>query len=159
MGSLGRPRVVAWGRWDGGPVAREAKQLVLPATAERHKSAKTKQRYADIVRRAVRAPDPFLDITGNVVVRRLAPQSGKVSRRSIAGIEDERRWLHLMGRETANIHLGSPQAVADVRRDLKRRERIWLEQTVERLADRTLEDWRIWRRAWRDAPPKKAKSD
>ncbi len=52
-----------------------------------------------------------------------------------------------MGRETANVHLGSPDALAAIRRDLKRRGKNWLHEAAIRMAEVTLADWRAWRRA------------
>src|SRR5882762_578519 len=64
VGSLGRPRFVAIAELKGGLVAREAKALVPSACvwAEGIKQI-DESLYYMIVRRAVRMPDPFLDIS------------------------------------------------------------------------------------------------
>ena len=51
-----------------------------------------------------------------------------------------------MGRETANIHLGSVHASHSVARDLKRRKADWLREAAEEMVAATLDDWKVWKR-------------
>jgi hypothetical protein len=51
-----------------------------------------------------------------------------------------------MGRELANVHLGTRRAVAAVRRDLPQRKSKWLRQATEVMAEATLEDWKEWQK-------------
>ena len=46
--------------------------------------------------------------------------------------------LRAMGRETANVHLGSPDALAAIRSDLKRRGKNWLHEAAICMAEVTL---------------------
>jgi hypothetical protein len=50
-----------------------------------------------------------------------------------------------MGRETANIHLGSPDAIGAIKADLKRRKPEWLLRAAAAMAEATLRDWKRWR--------------
>ena len=52
-----------------------------------------------------------------------------------------------MGRETANIHLGSRAATAAIRADLKKRPKDWLFGAATHMADATIQDWKVWRAA------------
>ena len=74
LGSLGRQRWVAIAEWRGGYLAREAKALAPPAWlwASGGKEAPGSF-YQAIVAQAVRAPDPYLQLTKPWVARRLAP--------------------------------------------------------------------------------------
>jgi len=74
VGSLGRRRFAAITEWRGGTVAREAKELAPSAWvfAQKRKGG-NKILYQQIVKRAVRCPDPFLTVKGRWVLRRLAP--------------------------------------------------------------------------------------
>jgi hypothetical protein len=51
-----------------------------------------------------------------------------------------------MGRELANVHLGTGRAVAAVRQDVRRRKSRWLTQAAEVMAAATEEDWKQWRK-------------
>lgn len=145
LGSLGRARVVAWGMWSGGPIAREAKQLLPPATSFIDASRSAQIHYAALLSRAVRAPDPYTVVRGDVVVRRLAPESGKIHLETIAEVDDPRLLL-LMGRETANIHLASRRTIERVGQDLSRSKPGRLAKDVERMTQQTLKDFRRWRK-------------
>jgi hypothetical protein len=52
-----------------------------------------------------------------------------------------------MGRETANVHWGTPEKVRAIRRDLKRRKPRWLRDAAETMAEATLKDWKVWRKS------------
>jgi hypothetical protein len=45
------------------------------------------------------------------------------------------------------VHWGTPDKIALIRRDLKRREGSWLRAAAATMADATLQDWRAWRKA------------
>ncbi|HEY6470092.1 MAG TPA: DUF2252 family protein, partial [Candidatus Dormibacteraeota bacterium] len=79
LGSLGHPRVVAIAEHRGGLIAREAKALVGSAAgwAEDPKSDPAIH-YEEIVDGAVRCADPFLEVHGGWVVRRLAPDCSRI---------------------------------------------------------------------------------
>jgi hypothetical protein len=52
-----------------------------------------------------------------------------------------------MGAETANVHLGTAEDHAALRRDFARRSRQanWLAHAARRMAAATLKDWKAWR--------------
>jgi uncharacterized protein (DUF2252 family) len=64
MGSLGKERYTALGEWLGAQIAREAKALTASACdwAEGRKGGKI--RYEKMIRRAVRCPDPLVQVRG-----------------------------------------------------------------------------------------------
>jgi uncharacterized protein (DUF2252 family) len=145
LGSLGRQRFTVLAEWDGAWVARETKPLVPSAAlwaAGRRGSA---IRYATLLARAARCPDPSLQVVERWVVRRLAPRSSRIELAQLPRRRDERLLLEAMGRETANIHRASPAALAAISRDLKTRKKSWLRQAAAAMAEATLQDWKAWR--------------
>ena len=53
-----------------------------------------------------------------------------------------------MGWETGNIHLGSPQAIGAVKKDLAKRKGRWLHKAAKAMQKATLDDWKVWSRKW-----------
>jgi hypothetical protein len=144
MGSLGRQRFVAVANWRGGKLAREAKALAPSACMFASNSRGTAIHYTDIIAQAVRVPDPFLRICDGWVVRRLAPHCTRIELDTLPKVRDEKRLLHAMGFETANIHLGSPKAGKRILRDLAKRTAGWLPIAVRAMAKAVQSDWRSW---------------
>jgi hypothetical protein len=149
MGSLGRPRFVALTEWSGGWICREAKTAAPPATswAADPKRAST-SRLNETVGRAVRALDPFYRVDNGWVVRRLAPRCSRIELDHLAKA-DAGRVLGAMGAETANVHLGTPGAGAEVLKDLAHRKPEWLEEAARTMTDAVERDWQAWRSARR----------
>lgn len=145
LGSLGRPRYVGIGQSDGGLVAREAKAMLPPVYDGLSKGSKTY--YAAIVKRAVRAADPFLAADKGWLLRRLAPHCTRIELDDLPKRHDEQLLLEAMGAEIANVHLSASDALAAIRRDLKRRGDDWLRDAAGRMAEATLKDWKDWRAA------------
>lgn len=143
LGSLGHQRVVAVTDWAGGRVAREAKALVPSAAAWTEGRSQVDLAWV-LPGRAVRCPDPMLAFDEGWVVRRLAPDCARVELEALPRRKDELRLLNAMGWETANVHLGSPGAVAAVRRDLQSRPDGWLRDAARRMARATRTDHRAW---------------
>jgi hypothetical protein len=141
VGSLGRPRFVALAAWGGARIAREAKALVPSASTWARRGA-VRCSPADLLKRAVRVPDPFYAMSGNWIVRRLAPDCSRIELTDLPGKRDERKLLRAMGWETANIHLGTRRPAID--RDLRSRPRRWLEEAAVRMAGAVKRDWRQW---------------
>src|SRR5216684_6722865 len=113
VGSLGRRRFVALAEWRGGRVAREAKVLTKSAYGWATGVTRSdKIYYKKILRHAIRCPDPSVEIRGDWLIRRLAPDCSRIELTAIAKRTNETNLLHAMGRETANIHLGSGAAGA-----------------------------------------------
>lgn len=146
LGSLGKPRFVALTTWHGGPIAREAKALTPSACAWARGKGKMRIHYAAVLEAAVRCPDPLFAIRGSWLVRRLAPDCGRVELASLSRGRDDKRLLHAMGWETANVHLGSKGAADAIRADLKkRRRRPWLCGAAEAMLEQTIKSWRAWK--------------
>src|ERR1700691_4962851 len=146
MGSLGRVRVVAIAEWKGGRIAREAKALTGSALLWLDpKRAPTEILYAAILRRAVRSPDPYVQMRGHWIVRRLSPHCSRIELEALGTGRGECRLLEAMGRETANIHLGTEEKRRAILKDLRGRKGNWLLEAAEAMAEATEKDWRVWR--------------
>ena len=146
LGSLGRERFVAIGRYRGARVAREAKALAPSACVWANgKGASKRIRYQEILDRSRRAPDPFVRLVGRWIVRRLAPDCSRVELSHMPKERDESKLLHAMGFETANVHLGTPRAVPRILQDLRRRSSYWLHEAAGAMVTATVEDWQEWR--------------
>jgi hypothetical protein len=50
-----------------------------------------------------------------------------------------------MGFETANVHLGSREAVPKIRKDLKRRTSKWLDESAKTFSKWIFSEWKEWR--------------
>lgn len=148
LGSLGRQRFAAIAEWHGGRVCREAKAL-LPSACRWAKNGKGSHKifYQTVLDQAVRCRDPFVRLCGRWLVRRLAPDCSRIELSSLPKKRDEARLLHAMGWETANIHLGSLRAIKQVRRDLERRKKGWLDVAAETMLKATSKDWQDWRKS------------
>jgi uncharacterized protein (DUF2252 family) len=147
LGSLGRQRFMGIADWHGGKVAREAKALVPSACIwARNDQGPTEILYQAILSPAVRCSDPFVQLRGRWVVRRLAPDCCRIELASLPAKRDESRLLHAMGWEAANVHLGSKNAINAVRRDLKKRPAGWLRAASKKMMKATISDWEDWKR-------------
>lgn len=157
LGSLGRPRYIAIVEWAGGKIAREAKALVPSSVAWARKADATAEIfYQAIVDRAVRCRDPFIQLQGHWIVRRLAPDCSRVELSALPEASAETELLHAMGWETANIHLGSAHATKAVRQDLARRKKDWLLKAGTAMFDATLQDWKNWKAAFPESDKEEA---
>jgi hypothetical protein len=147
LGSLGRQRFVALADWRGGKVAREAKALAESACLwERGPSASAEILYEKTIRSIVRVPDPWVQLCGKWIVRRLAPDCSRIELASLPKDRDELKLLRAMGQETAHVHLGDRRATAAIRSDLERRPAKWLREAAEEMADATEDDWKQWKK-------------
>jgi hypothetical protein len=149
LGSLGRVRLVAIADWKGGRVAREAKALLRSALQcldpER---APAEILYAAILRRAVRCPDPYVQMRGHWIVRRLSPHCSRIELDALGTSRGELRLLEAMGKETANIHVGTEEKRRAILKDLRGRKGNWLLGAAQAMADAMEKDWRVWRERW-----------
>jgi hypothetical protein len=149
LGSLGRRRYTALASWHGAMIARETKELTETAWTWMAAGKKIRKAgplyYQDIMKRAVRAHDPFVYMRGRWLVRRLAPDCSRVELASLPRAEDELALLRAMGQETANVHLGAKSARSDILKDLRKRPRHWLRKAAKTMADATIADWKHWR--------------
>jgi uncharacterized protein (DUF2252 family) len=146
LGSLGRLRLVALADWRGGMIAREAKPLAPSAWLWAQRLKLIAPRYGEIIARAVRVPDPFLELHGKWLLRRLAPDCSRIELSSLPRGRDEARLLWMMGWETANMHLGTSGQRRAILTDLKGRKRAWLAKAAARMALSLERDWRRWRK-------------
>ncbi|HET7446482.1 MAG TPA: DUF2252 family protein [Methyloceanibacter sp.] len=144
-GSLGRPRYVAVGSCNGGFVAREAKAWAPSAWGWAKGRPKEHAYSLRLLKRSVRQPDPYYAVEDRWVVRRLGPHCGRIEVAQFPKRHDERLILRDMGRETANLHLATPDQKAKVLRDLGVRKRNWLLDAAQAMAHATREDWQSFR--------------
>lgn len=145
VGSLGRPRYVAIGSCNGGLAAREAKAWLPSAWGWAGGSVKDQAFAPRLIKRAVRQRDPYYTVRKEWVVRRLGPHCGRIELAQFPKNRDEREILKAMGRETANLHLGTPDRGAKVLRDLSGRKPDWLLSTADAMAKATEQDWHDFR--------------
>lgn len=149
QGSLGRQRFVAMTDYRGGRIAREVKALVPSACLFAIGKQSRKTYYNAINSAAVRCPDPFLTLNENWIGRRLAPDCSRIDLTALPKVRDEQVLLTAMGFETANIHLGSPEAMSDVLKALRRLPEGWLLAAAEAMYADTLTDFKTWRKNFR----------
>lgn len=159
VGSLGRPRFIALAHWHGGMIAREVKRLVPSACGWAAKAVDPEIRYGTIVDRVVRSKDPFVNVNGAWLVRRLAPDCARVELASLSKATDEERLLRTMGRETANIHLGTAKAVKAIQKDLKSRPSSWLIKAAKAMVGAIHKDWERWSERYEPKVTHGTKSD
>ncbi len=143
IGSLGRPRFVALAQCGGALVAREAKARV-PTAANwvNGRGAAGPAALRTIITRAIRMPDPFLDIQTDWIVRRLAPDCSKIELTDLPRLRDEEKLFRAMGWEIANLHLGTPNL--RVSAHLSRQGKRWLEDAAKAMAQAMVREWRDW---------------
>jgi uncharacterized protein (DUF2252 family) len=147
LGSLGHQRLVAIAECRGGKIAREAKALVPSAVHwARGEEGPAEILYQAIMNRAVRSPDPFVQLHGRWIVRRLSPHCCRVELSTLPADRDELKLLFSMGWETGNIHLGSAP-VKPVRRHAAGLKRNWLLNATKQMSAVVNADWRVWRKA------------
>jgi hypothetical protein len=146
LGSLGHPRVLTLGTWDGAHVVREAKQLTPSAWIwARHLHA-SNILSRKLIEHAVRIRDPHVHFASHWIVRRLAPDCSHIEIQTLPEERDQEKLAYIMGWETANIHLGTPGAIPAIKRDLARRKGRWLHKAAKAMFQVTLDDWKFWRR-------------
>ena len=156
LGSLGRRRYMAvLKHGDDQYIAREAKALVPSALSWLEMRPAAMSLTATLLQRAVRSPDPWLQVHDRWLVRQLAPDAFKIE--LPASKEDSRlvfapNLLRAMGFETANVHLGSRSpndlqiAMDRLRRDLGGD---WLATATGRMEKVTRKDHLAWMKYWK----------
>lgn len=140
-GSLGRMRIAATlDDYRGGPLAREAKALV-PSCWNRKAAPGVLQGLAA---GRYRSPDPWLQMHGDLIVRRLSPNSRKIE----LAEHPERgraRLLQAMARDIAAIHAADAKRLSAARRDFERRKPGWLRAAARRVSAATEREWKAWK--------------
>jgi len=154
LGSLGHQRLVGIAECHGGKIAREAKALV-PSSVHwaRGEPGPSEILYHAIINRAVRSRDPFVQLRGRWIVRRLSPHCCRVELASLPADRDELKLLYSMGWETANIHLGSA-SVKNVRKHASTLKENWLGSAAKKMINAVNQDWHDWRKSMPTQPMK-----
>jgi hypothetical protein len=147
LGSLGRRRFLALSTWQGGFIAREAKDVTPSAClwAAGERAGRGNPWLEKTINSAVRCADPYYAVKGRVLVRRLGPDCCRIDLDQLQHHEDLASLLHCMGWETANIHLGTRKAARAIRKTLRRLPRNWLRDAAEIMFEKTLQDWKVYR--------------
>ena len=146
LGSLGHARFVAIAEWAGARIAREAKAMVYSASHwAKDKNCPAEILYQTLISRAVRCPDPFVQLRGRWIVRRLAPDCSRIELAALTDSGAELRLLHAMGWETANIHQGTSSARRLILRDLEKRKAKWLHAATGDMLKAVRSDWETWK--------------
>ncbi len=150
LGSLGRQRFVALALFDGAQIAREAKAMAPSACVWSGKRPVKKAtagiHYQEILDSCVRAQDPYVELRGRWIVRRLAPDCSRVELSSLPRQRDESKLLHAMGWETANVHLSRRKNSSTILADLKKRPRQWLHRAATSMLNATMADFEAWKK-------------
>jgi hypothetical protein len=158
-GSLGRPRWFGYGEWQGAPVVREAKAIVQSGWTLAHNGS-NRLRLMEIATGRYRSPDPWYDLRGSILVRRLSPNDRKIelpSKKERARLKEfgklpqfvNRKMLTAMGRDLAAIHLGTPNRRKDIMADLDQRKRNWSVAAVAAAAEFVRAEQKEWAKEWK----------
>ncbi len=150
MGSLGRVRIVALAEWKGGLIAREAKALAPSAAHWADPRTPREILYGAILRRSVRCPDPYVQLRGHWIVRRLSPHCSRIELEALGTARGELRLVQAMGQETANVHAGTEEKRRAILKDLGKRKGNWLIKAAEAMTEKMDKDWQMWKERWQD---------
>lgn len=145
---LGRPQYTWLTTWYGGRLARQVRALAPSAWywAQEIQSVST-EATTTLFARAIRCPDPFARVTGRWLVRRLAPDCSRLEM-NLRRRRDAELVLTAMGRETANVHCASADALQAIQRDLRQRPATWLLRAGAAMAEASTTDWHDWQRSF-----------
>lgn len=147
LGSLGRERYAMLAEWRGALIAREVKALAPSAAAwVRDSGTAALPKSAELLRRAVRCPDPFLRAGERWTLRRLSPSCSRIELADLPAGHDAETLLYWMGWETANLHLGSQRA-AVLTASLDSLGSSWLEHAARTMRELLAADFAEWRKA------------
>jgi uncharacterized protein (DUF2252 family) len=148
LGSLGRRRFTAVETRKGEHDAREAKALVPSALYWWAEQDDMPSQTATLLQHAIRIPDPYFQVHDQWLIRQLAPDIAKIEMpyprdKRLALAPD---LLRLMGREAANIHLGSRpnQDLAERLSALDRNVRGWFPAATDRMVASVRKDHSKW---------------
>ncbi len=144
-GSLGRPRWIAMADWNGAPVVREAKAVIVSAWLRAHGGRKTRISCQAIANGHYRAVDPWHRFTKSTVVRRLSPNNRKVEVDDDPAALLSSQMLEAMGFDLASVHLGVVNRAAAIKRNLARRKSGWLEDLATKMAAAVDADFAVWK--------------
>lgn len=159
MGSLGRPRYVALAQWAGSWIAREVKATIPPGTAFANQQTGRSSMQQEIIRRAIRCPDPYFRPDSYWTARRLSPRCSRIELSHFAGAKEMLIILQAAGAETANVHVGTPDITETILNDLESRKKDWLEDAAKKSAEAVEKEWKQWRKHYRNKEKSKNKDD
>jgi hypothetical protein len=144
-GSLGRPRFLAIGNWNGGSVVREAKALVPSAWEWANDKIGPVGLFQLVSTGRYRSPDPYLKVRSDFVVRRIASDSQKID------LGEEDAWAYgpdllvAMGADLAAIHLAGKVSADDINSNLDGREPDWLRNASKTVEEFVMKDFERWK--------------
>lgn len=145
-GSLGRPRWIGVTAWHGALLVRETKALLPSAWTLADGKATGRIVSGDIAGGPFRSPDPWMNVSGGLVTRRLSPNNRKIE----AATTDFRlhglRMLSAMGFELANVHAGTDGAPAAIAANLAARKSSWLASDVAKALKLVLADYKQFKK-------------
>jgi hypothetical protein len=78
----------------------------------------------------------------------LSPSCSRIELETLGTSHGELRLLEAMGRETANIHLGTEEKRRAILKDLRGRKGNWLLASAEAMAETVEKDWKVWKERW-----------
>jgi len=146
-GSLGQPRFVAIAKWRGAFIAREAKATIPSSCVWLTGKVDDCQTYYEkAIKSAVRSLDPYQEMVGTWLIRRLSPDANPIEIEDLPKKRDEMILLHAMGAEAANVHLGDKRQRKKILSDLQKRKSGWLRDAAKEMAKATERDWKKYRR-------------
>ena len=128
---------------------REAKARVPSATVWAARAAAIDGEPLQVLlRESIRSPDPFLQLSGRWVIRRLASDTDKIK----IDVKSLPRSLEidlaeLMGAEVANVHCASADQRGAILEDLRDRPKGWLLDAARRMAALTERGYKVWRKS------------
>ena len=147
LGSLGQQRFVAIANWKGGLIAREAKAVVPSASSWLEgRTSRYQSNYQKAIATAMRSHDPYQQIVGRWLIRRLSPDSNPIEIMALPTKKDEVTLLRAMGSETANVHLGTKGSVKKILQDMDNRKSNWLRDAAKQMARVVEQDWKEYRK-------------
>jgi hypothetical protein len=151
LGSLGRRRFLALVQWHGGILAREAKEVApsayLWSSGKGGRAGRGNPWLQKTVDSAVRCSDPWWEVRRGWLVRRLGPDCSRIDIDELVHHQDLASLLRAMGRETANIHLGTPKGRKRIRAAWAELPGGWLQVAARQMHKVSLKEWREFRRA------------
>ncbi len=148
LGSLGRHRYFAYNaNWLGGPIGREVKASVSPAT--QIENAGNVSFVDEIQHRAVRSPDPLYRLRDRWVCKPILATTGRIEMEDLTDGLDQGELLEAMGQETANVHRGSSGDADGLHNGLTdlKAETAFLD-AVRTMVTQTERDWKEWSEHW-----------
>jgi hypothetical protein len=144
MGSRGKRRFYALAMWNGAKILREAKPVV-PSAMAWAKADDAGPGLAEMLISRRRCLDPFQEVRGKWVVRRLAADSSKIELEDLHSVgadkHKERKLFASMGAEIGNLHLGSISGTK-LRAELDGRgSATWLSKAAKEWVKKVTEDF------------------